>query len=338
MYYDYNKVLSYNAFFNFIIGERGVGKTYGWKKFVIKRFLKTGRQFAYIRRYATELEESLGNSKAPKFFEQVQEEFKGHKFEVVQRRKTWILKIDDKVAGYGLPLSTAAALKSTSYEKVDTIGFDEFIIDTNGVYHYLRNEVESFLDIIETIGRLRNNLRVFFLGNAISSTNPYFMFFDLGLPYGSDIKTYKDGLILVNYIKNEEYREIKKQTKFGRLIDGTDYSKYAIDNEFLRDSPEFIGKKSKKSKFFFIVKYGGSIYGVWLDYGQETMFISKDYDPNCPMVVALSPDDHDSSTLLIRVRNSSMFSTVIEHYRNGRLMFENQKVKNEFIKIIYRYL
>ena len=32
MYYDYNKVLSYNAFFNFIIGERGVGKTYGWKK------------------------------------------------------------------------------------------------------------------------------------------------------------------------------------------------------------------------------------------------------------------------------------------------------------------
>lgn len=28
MYYDYNKILSYNAFLNILIGERGVGKTY----------------------------------------------------------------------------------------------------------------------------------------------------------------------------------------------------------------------------------------------------------------------------------------------------------------------
>ena len=51
MFYDYNKVLSYNAMFNFIIGERGVGKTFGAKKFCINRFLKYGEQFVYIRRY-----------------------------------------------------------------------------------------------------------------------------------------------------------------------------------------------------------------------------------------------------------------------------------------------
>lgn len=28
MYYDYNKILSYGAMLNFLIGERGVGKTY----------------------------------------------------------------------------------------------------------------------------------------------------------------------------------------------------------------------------------------------------------------------------------------------------------------------
>ena len=28
MYYDYNRILSYNAMLNFLIGERGVGKTY----------------------------------------------------------------------------------------------------------------------------------------------------------------------------------------------------------------------------------------------------------------------------------------------------------------------
>ena len=38
MFYDYNKVLSYNAMFNFIIGERGVGKSYGAKVYVANRF------------------------------------------------------------------------------------------------------------------------------------------------------------------------------------------------------------------------------------------------------------------------------------------------------------
>ena len=39
MYYDYQKVLSYNALLSFIIGERGVGKTYGAKKFCIKNYI-----------------------------------------------------------------------------------------------------------------------------------------------------------------------------------------------------------------------------------------------------------------------------------------------------------
>ena len=56
LYYDYRKLLSYNALISFVIGERGVGKTYGAIKFAISDFLKNGHQFVYVRRYATELE------------------------------------------------------------------------------------------------------------------------------------------------------------------------------------------------------------------------------------------------------------------------------------------
>ena len=35
MYYDYSKILSYKAVFNFIIGARGCGKSYGAKKMLI---------------------------------------------------------------------------------------------------------------------------------------------------------------------------------------------------------------------------------------------------------------------------------------------------------------
>lgn len=47
------------------------------------------------------------------------------------------------------------------------------------------------------------------LGNAISITNPYFDFFGLTLPYNSQFKLFKDGLILVHYSQNKKYQEVK---------------------------------------------------------------------------------------------------------------------------------
>lgn len=79
---------------------------------------------------------------------------------------------------------------------------------------YLANEVFIFLNLLETIGRMRD-IQVFMLGNPANIyTNPYFLYFNLSLPFNSDIKTFKNGLILLQYMKNEEYRQAKKTTKF----------------------------------------------------------------------------------------------------------------------------
>ena len=323
-YYTLQRVLSFNALINFIIGERGVGKSFSSKKHVINRFIKKGEEFVYLRRYKTELKSSV-----PKFFDDIIDEkvFPEATFKVKNNN----LYINDKIAGYALPLSTANILKSTSYSKVKTIIFDK------GCYHYLQNEVEQFLDIIETVGRLRD-IKVFMLGNAISITNPYFTYFNLSLPYNSDIALFKDGSILVNYIKNEIYREIKKASRFGKLIEGTDYGRYAIDNEFLRDSKSFIKKKEKWSKFYFILILNNKPYGIWNDYKNGFMFISEDYDPNCPVRYALNTKDHSESSVLIRVRNSPLIKSVIDHYRLARLCFENQKIKNIVLQELSKYL
>lgn len=75
MFYNYNKILSYNALINILIGERGVGKTFGASEMVIKDYLKNDNQFAYIRRYKTELKKSV-----PNFFDALIQEnkFKEH--------------------------------------------------------------------------------------------------------------------------------------------------------------------------------------------------------------------------------------------------------------------
>ena len=324
-YYDYNKVLSYNSMLTFIIGERGVGKTYGSIKYVIKRYLKNKEEFVYLRRYKTELKTSV-----PKFFDSVNanNEFPNNKLTTNNNK----FYCDGKICGYAIPLSTSNILKSTSFEKVKTIIFDEFIID-KGTYHYLSNEVIQLLDVIETIGRLRD-VKVIFLGNAISITNPYFTYFDLSLPYNSDIKTFKDGLIVVNYIKNEKYRQIKKQSRFGKLIEGTSYSKYAIDNEFLRDSKAFIKKKSPTSKFFFIIKLDGTSYGVWRDLKEGVIYITDQIDGLCPIRFTFNKDDHNFDTILASRKNNLWLKSIIEHYRLGRLCFSNQKIKNVFMEYL----
>ena len=339
IYLDFNKPLSYNALLSFIITERGLGKSYGAKKYVAKHFIKKKKQFVYLRRYKTELKESMLKNNIPIFWEQIKNdpELKGHKF----TNKKDTMYIDDELSGFAIPLSIANILKSSTYENVDTIIFDEFLID-KGSYHYLQNEVVQLLDVIETVARLRD-IRVIFLGNAISITNPYFTFFNLTLPYNSEVKIAKrdnDGnpLIIIYYAKNQKYRDVKKASRFGQLIADTEYGKYAIDNEFLRDSKTFIRKKSKQCKFYFILVINGKHYGVWSDYKEGMIYISNDYDPNCPVKFSINHNDHDENTLLIRTRTSPFFKSIIEHYRLARLCFENQQIKNNVMEYLVKYL
>lgn len=327
MFYDYNKVYSYNALLNFIIGERGVGKTYGAIKSSINRFIKHQEEFVYVRRYKTELKK-FHTLIAPLL---ENEEFKGHSLKI--KNKT--IYVDDKPCGYGMELSTALTLKSSSFPKVKTIIYDEFIID-KGVYHYLPNEVENFLDLVETLSRLRD-VRIILLGNAVSIINPYFTYFNLSLPYGSDIKLFKDGLILVNYIKNEEYRKAKKETRFGKLIEGTNYGLYAIDNQMLRDTNTFIKKKTSNSKFLFIISINNNEYGVWKDFNEQFMYVSKDLNPNCKIKIATKTEDHQESTLLLSKQKNKWLIALTEHYKLGKLAFENQQIKNELMEVIKKY-
>ena len=329
MYYDLSKILSYNAFLNFLIGERGVGKTYSSSKFVTKQFINKGYEFAYIRRYKTELKKAV-----PKFFEPLvnNNEFEGHSL----YSKGDKFYIDDKIAGYSMTLSTAQDLKSTNFNNVKYIIFDEFIIE-EGQKHYLKNEVENFLGLVETIARMRD-VKIFMLANAVTVANPYFIFFDITLPYNTDIKTYKDGLILVQYMYNEEYRKAKRESKLGKLTEGTMFSKYAIENNFRLDNKDFIEHKSGTSRFSFAIKYRDQIYGVWFDYNIGKIFVSNDYNEN-GQLFACTLEDHTPNTMMINsMKSYSAWKTFIQNYKLGNVYYESIKIKQNIKDLIKMYL
>lgn len=330
IYYSYDKLFSYNFLLGFVIGERGTGKTFGAKVAVMKKFLKTGEQFIYLRRYKTELDTALAT-----FWSDLQENgyFEDYCLEVKRSKMLTKFTCNDKDCGYAVPLSTANILKSTAFPKVNTIIFDEFILDgASGTYRYLKNEVTMMLDVIETVGRLRP-IQVLFLGNALSIVNPYFTYFGLDLPYNGEFRTFKDGLIVVNYIKNLKYREVKKQSKFGKLIEGTEYGRYAIDNEMLRDSNYFIEKKPPDSTFYGVLVINGINIGMWQS-KNGYMYLSNKFDPNTLHKFACDYNDHTESTIFLNARENYYLRMCVRAYKQGWLKFEDQKIKGNIVPLL----
>lgn len=315
-YLDFSKILSYNATLNFIVGERGVGKTYGTKKFCVRDYLKNKNQFVYVRRYRSELDSACSG-----FFDALikNKEFKGE-FLIKKNHGAYEFYYNKELIGWGIALSVALTQKSREFPYVKNIVYDEFLIPP-GNYRYLKDEVTSFLDLLETIGRNRDT-RAFLLGNAVARVNPYFTYFNLDEPYGSEFKTYKNNLILVCLLKNEQFRKEKKATKFGRLVEGTPYADYAIDNNWKNESKFFIKKRSEKAKFMCTILTRGEKLGLWHD-GIDYYFSNKcEQKP----LVTFEPGAHSEKSLLMR-KNSELAKLIIGRFMNGKLYFENEKVK-----------
>jgi hypothetical protein len=315
LYYNPNKMLSYNRILNFIIGARGIGKSFSMKEFPIKRFLKHGEQWIYVRRYKPELKK-VGN-----YFNDVMKHFPGHEFKVKGRE----FYIDGKLAGWAIPLSAWQSEKSNAYPNVTTIIFDEFIRekDNSG---YIPNEVEALLNLMDTVFRDRENARCVCLSNSVSVVNPYFLYFDMVPNIKKRFNAYKD--ILIEIPDSKDFSEERRKTRFGSLIDGTGYGEMALDNEFVNDSNVFIEKRSKESKYVFSVVYKGMTMGVWVDQELGLLFLSHEYDPSSKNVYALSTEDlTENAMLLTGWKNNYYLKKLVASFMNGYLRFDNQVLR-----------
>lgn len=325
MYYDIGQTLSYNCLFNMVIGSRGCGKTYAAKKRAIKQFIDKGYQFVYLRRYKEELDETAEN-----YFNDiiVNNEFP----DVVIKYNAGCYFVNDQLAGYAMALTKAKDYKSISYPMVYLIIFDEFLIEDNGYARYLKNEVKQFLSFYMSIDRYRG-CTVFFLANAVSMINPYTLFFKLSLPYGSNIA--RKGDVLLQLVQDEEFIRERKETRFGKLIAGTEFEEYAIENKFTQDNKTFIMKKTEKAQYFFTFIYNGNKYGVWIDHTEGKMFVSENVDPSCNLVYAITVEDHQPNTMLLQQINKAyMFKIFMNNYKLGNVYFESQKIKNITYEVI----
>ena len=345
VYWDINRTLTHNALFNVIVGNRGGGKSYGAKKRAIDNFLKRKEQFGYIRRYKDDLKKPM-----EQFFTDIVWEYPDYEFKVLGDKFLIRLKPADEkekwteedVAGYGFVLSTASNKKSISYPHITTLIFDEFLIE-KGNQKYIANEPEKLLNLYETVARPGTEhprVVLFMLANAISVTNPYFLYWNLKMPKKEDkngkyIWKHPKKPILVEDVRNAAFIDRKKNTEFGRLVAGTTYADYSIENKFLLDDDSFIEKKGYKARYYFTFIYKNKTFGVWADFNEGKMWVSEDIDPSFILTYALTLKDHKPNTMFIKTKgNRGHFKVFIENYKLGNVYFENMNIKNMCYEVI----
>lgn len=333
-WYDKGQLLSYKAFFNMLIGNRGGGKTYGFKTWCIDDFLKTGKQFVWLRRYGTEIDEMRKT-----YFDDIIKKYPAYNFQIKGSRKSGKILIDNKVAGYYFALTTSSIAKSSSYPNVDKIVFDEFLIIGN-TYRYLDDEVVLLLELIETIFRDRENdpnaikpRGVYLLGNNVTIANPYFLYFNIK-PFKQRFYIDKERGIVVEQYSNQVFIEAKKKSSIGKLTAGTTYAEYSIENKSYLDNDKFIAKKPSTCTFNCAIDYKGKTYGFWLDYKNGNMYVNYQYDPHSYNHYSLTKDDHSINTFLIKNINNTYIKNIVWLFRAGCMYFDNQQLKSQVYELL----
>lgn len=325
-YYSFDRLLSYGGTINMAVGARGLGKTYGAKRLIIRNAVRKDEEFVYVRRFKTELKH------VSTFFNDIAAEFPDYEFRVAGRVASYRRRGDEDAAwttmGYFIALSSAATLKSVSYPKVTTMVFDEFIIET-GSRRYLPGEVDTFLDLYSTIDRNQDRVRVLMLSNAVRSVNPYFV--EWRLSPGKAFQRRGSGYVVCEIIENEAFANRVSETKFGRFIrtSSPEYAKYAIDNVFSDDTPALLGRKPPHARCAGIVRTRAGVSSVWI--AGRDYWVQKRLPKDAQWYAyGVRPDDGE-----LLLERSSPFSQVLRAaFKAGRMRFDCVESRENFWSVM----
>lgn len=251
-------IMAQGATFNFIIGGRGTGKTYGALKYIVENKItfmlmrRTQAQTDFINRpefspfKALQMDniannigvESISKYNAA-FYRQVQD---------VDEK--W--KCEGAPLGYTCALSTISNMRGFDVSDVALLLYDEFIPEQH--QRPLKNEGAAFANAYETMNRNRElqgkqPLRVLCLANANDLANPLFDFFGI---IGKVEKMARKGQewmldpkrgISVAMLQDSPISKRKAKSALYSAVDNSDFTDMALQNIFAQEDAEMVQSK-----------------------------------------------------------------------------------------------
>ena len=247
-YLDFEKILSYKVPYNFMVGGRGIGKTYGALKYMVEHNIK----FVFMRRTQTQLDVVRNEKYHP--FKKLNEDmgwdihpitltkYSSGLYHCEQDKNgKWQPKEGEDPVGLMLALSTISNVRGFDATDRDVLIYDEFIPERHE--RPIKDEATAFFNAIETIQRNRelegkDPLIVLCLANANELANPLFIELKLvkkamalirkGIEF--DIDRNRDCALYL--FRDSKISELKKNTALYKLTQGTSFQSMSIDNNF----------------------------------------------------------------------------------------------------------
>lgn len=285
-YLNIEQILSYGVPFNFIVGGRGTGKTYG----TLKTAYIENKRFILMRR--TQAQCDLINKPEFNPFKALNDDTGSNA--VVKSISKYNAKIveeteeDERILGYTCALSTIANMRGFDASDVELLIYDEFIPEKHE--RSIKNEGSAFLNAYETINRNREikgekPLQVLCLANAFNIANPIFL--ELGLVgrcekmknAGQEIFIDKERGVCVVLLQKSKISKAKADTALYRLSSGS-YADMALSNDFVYNNADNI--KSMALKEFKLLCTVGEI-SIYKHKSKRLFYISEHRTGTAPV-------------------------------------------------------
>ncbi|MBO7692606.1 MAG: phage DNA encapsidation protein [Methanobrevibacter sp.] len=285
-YLNINQILSYGVPFNFIVGGRGTGKTYG----TLKTAYIENKRFILMRR--TQAQCDLINKPEFNPFKALNNDTGSNA--VVKSISKYNAKIveeteeDERLLGYTCALSTIANMRGFDASDVELLIYDEFIPEKHE--RAIKNEGSAFLNAYETINRNREikgekPLQVLCLANAFNIANPIFL--ELGLVgrcekmknSGQEIFIDKERGVCVVLLQKSKISKAKADTALYRLSSGS-YADMALSNDFVYNNSDNI--KSMALKEFKLLCTVGEI-SIYKHKSKRLFYVSEHRTGTAPI-------------------------------------------------------
>lgn len=249
-YFNIGAVAEYHMPFNFVLGGRGSGKTYG----ALKYCYENGLKFLFMRRTKTALDDAITMNPMNAVASDCNFLFNCHVLKGSKGIYGWYkATVDDKgelVDANSEPFGIAGSIvkigktRGLDARDIKIIITDEFV---KAPYEQkIKDEATAFFNAYETVNRNRElngqpPVQAFLLSNSDDMVNDYFV--ELGLvdrvdkmqQAGENFFIDKQRGLTISLLTDSPISQRKSETALYKMTEGTKFSRMAIGNEFVNN-------------------------------------------------------------------------------------------------------
>ena len=321
--------------------NRSAGKTTYFGKKLVSDFLKDGKKFVLLYRYAYEIA-----GVADKFFSDIRGLFFPNFIMSAEAREkdTFTELFIEEVGtedskrpcGYAIALNKADNIKKCSHllSDAEVILFDEFQTESG---QYATNEVQKLQSIHTSLargsGKQVKYLPIIMISNFVSLLNPYYTALHISERLQADTNYLRGNGWVLEQGFNDSASKAQKESAFNRAFGDTAYNKFSAEKFYLNDNKSFVKKMTGRNTYIMTLKYDGEYFGFRFYTDSRILYISTSADLTNPKKYACRLEDMDEETNL--VTTIPMYALKLrEAFNNGQFRFQNMKCKSALFSVI----